>query len=361
MQIPGPNKTLRNFTGLTEVTKRVRPSTRQAKQFHISFLARIFRPTLTLLQPFEGKKVGQINIGFVKVILILWLSSLVLAPAKAGEGKAVVITAKPIGTTDQRNKYFETLLEKILNRKANTRESTRVVQAKVSFSEKRMLHELKAGANLQVVAEVSNPEWDEKLLPVRIPIRKGIHGYRLFLINRQDQPAYRKVTTLSDLKKFATGAGPKWSTLTVMEKAGFRVEAGDTYSTLFNMLKFRRFTSLGRGIDEAFREREKFSKLNSDLVVEESLGLYFPLPTYFYVSPKNPVLAAQIEAGLKAMKSDGSFDRHFFQYHQEDILNARLWERRIFRMPNPYLARKVPPDLVAFWSDLNEESDFGLR
>ena len=38
-------------------------------------------------------------------------------------------------------------------------------------------------------------------LPVRIPIRKGILGYRIFLIRKQVREKFAKITTLDELKQ----------------------------------------------------------------------------------------------------------------------------------------------------------------
>ncbi|MDN3720699.1 hypothetical protein QW131_19215 [Roseibium salinum] len=69
----------------------------------------------------------------------------------------------------------------------------KVVHAQAEYSRDRVLQELITGRNIHVVAEAPKPGWEEKLIPIRIPIRKGIQGYRLFLINQQDQAALAKV------------------------------------------------------------------------------------------------------------------------------------------------------------------------
>jgi hypothetical protein len=294
-----------------------------------------------------------------KIFMVLWLSFSQSALAQAGQALDVVFTAKP--RDENSNFYVETLLEKVLKKGGEANQRIHLVQAKSYLSRKRMLNELVSGKKLQVVAETSSREWEDRLIPIHIPIRKGIHGYRLFLINRQDQAAFSKIKSLDELKNFATGSEIQWSIRKVMETAGFNVITGDTYTTLFDMLKFGRFKSLSRGIDEAFREQEVFSKENTNLVIEENLSLYFPLHTYFYVSPRYPDLAALIENGLKIMIADGSFDRHFAAYYQQDIMSARLWKRRIFKIQNPYLIGEPYSANIATWLDPKLPLVFGYR
>lgn len=275
--------------------------------------------------------------------ICVWLPSAFAAPLPAE-----IITLKPLSYEDNRYRYVEDLLAMALKR---VNVSSEVVQARHRYSRDRLLQELIVGTNIHVIAEAPKPGWEEKLLPIRIPLRKGIQGYRLFLINRQDQAALSRVETLDDLKAFSTGSGAQWSTRRVLEDAGFHVVTSHDYSKLFDMLQLRRFTTFSRGINEVFNEQANFSDQNADLVVEETLCLFIPLPTYFFVSPEYPELARQIEEGLHLMIADGSFDRHFQDYHQVDIDRARLSERKIFSVSNPNLSPDTPLDEPSYWFD----------
>jgi hypothetical protein len=261
---------------------------------------------------------------------------------------AEVITLKPQSNEDERYQYVEVLLSKILEKADVT---SKVVQAKSEFSRDRLLQELIKGDNIHVMAEAPKPGWEDRLLPIRIPIRKGIQGYRLFLINALDQKAIAEVETLEDFMRFPTGSGAQWSTRRVMENAGFQVVTSEDYNTLFTMLKLRRFITFGRGINEVFNEQESFVGQNENLVVDQSLCLFIPLPTYFFVSPAHPELAQQIEIGLERMIEDGSFDEHFLSYHQADIERAKLADRKIFNITNPNLSEHTPLNARSYWFD----------
>jgi hypothetical protein len=261
---------------------------------------------------------------------------------------ADVITLKPHSSEDERYRYVEVLLSKILDR---AEVSSNVVQARIEFSRDRLLQELIKGDNIHVMAEAPKPGWEDKLLPIRIPIRKGIQGYRLFLINALDQKAIAEVETLEDFMRFPTGSGAQWSTRRVMENAGFQVVTSEDYNTLFTMLKLRRFITFGRGINEVFNEQESFVGQNENLVVDQSLCLFIPLPTYFFVSPAHPELAQQIKIGLERMIEDGSFDEHFLSYHEADIERAKLADRKIFNITNPNLSEHTPLSEPSCWFD----------
>lgn len=247
--------------------------------------------------------------------------------------------------------YVETLLEKVLLRTSPFGGASEVGRSAEFFSRARLLEELIVGDNIQIVAEVPKPGWEEKLIPIRIPLRKGIQGYRLFLINRQDQERLSQVRSLEELKAIPTGTGVQWSTYLILRKAGFNVVPGETHARLFDMLKVRRFVTFGRGMNEIFGELERFGPDNPDLAIEQTLVLFVPLPTYFFVSPARPELASRVRQGLEEMLADGSFDAHFLEYHQSDIDRARLKHRKIFTIENPNLSQDPPLNDPALWFD----------
>lgn len=262
--------------------------------------------------------------------------------------KIVVKILKPQSNEDVRYHYAEQLL-KLALAKANV--DAQIVRADQHFSRDRLLQELRRGENVHISAEVPKSNWEEQLLPIRIPLRKGIQGYRLFLINSSDQEALSKVTTLADLLKFPTGLGSQWSITPIFRRAGFDVITSDDYNTLFKMLKLQRFVTFSRGLNEIYKEQETFAQDNSRLVIENELGLFVPLPTYFFVSPEFPELARKIELGLRKMIADGSFDQHFLQYHRDDIDRANLTSRKIFYIENINLSKETPLDVEDYWFD----------
>ena len=67
------------------------------------------------------------------------------------------------------------------------------------------------------------------------------------------------------------------------------------------------------------------------------------------MSPAHPGLAEEIEAGLNQMLEDGSFDRHFEEFHGEDIALADLGARKIFKLDNPNLGPLEPIGQSDLW------------
>lgn len=150
---------------------------------------------------------------------------------------------------------------------------------------------------------------EHDMLPIRIPILKGLLGYRVLIIHAEDQRRFNEVATLEDLKAFSMGQAFDWADTSVLKANGFEVVTSSNYPSLFNMLVARRFDAFPRGIMEPWGELA-VRDLPS-LQVENSLVLVYPMPFYFFVKKDNLVLAKLVELGLEKSLASGSFDRYF--------------------------------------------------
>ncbi len=226
------------------------------------------------------------------------------------------------------------------------------------MSRNRIFRSLKAGEGINVIAEASKENWNEDLIPIKIPIRKGIQGFRLFIIKQENATLLANIKTLSQLVSLKTGSGSQWSTKVAMQQAGFDVVESTLYENLFNMLSKGRFVTFGRGVNEVFQEVSQFHLQYPELMVDEHLLLHIPLVTYYYVSPNQPRLAKRIEVGLKRIIENGQFDQLFYQRHCEFLLKAKLNNRLVFKIDNPYIAETDIISSVGKDFLLNPKDDF---
>jgi hypothetical protein len=218
-----------------------------------------------------------------------------------------------------------------------------------AMSPDRYQKEVQDGVRLNVIWAAVTAELERDALPVRIPIRKGILGYRIFLIRQQDREKFAKITTLDELKQLAVGQGLGWKDVEVFKANGFPVITGDSYEGLFKMLVSGRFDYFSRGINEAPEEYAARKDDLPDLWVEEHLLLYYPWPKYFFVSKNAPLLADRLERGLNMMIKDGSFDEIFRKYHNDSIKAGNLKNRRLFTISNPLLPATAPLGRKELW------------
>ncbi|MEP5625102.1 MAG: hypothetical protein ABJP82_21230, partial [Hyphomicrobiales bacterium] len=158
------------------------------------------------------------------------------------------------------NGYIDELLQTIIERTKGPPIANLRVAERSNFSRDRKLVELISGEKLKFDAVGTKPSWEENLITIRIPLRKGLQGYRLFFINKQDQSAFENTNTFEDFQIFPTGSGAQWSTTPLLEASGFNVVKGGSKSELMKMLSARRFVTFGRGIDEIYFEYDKNTK-----------------------------------------------------------------------------------------------------
>ncbi|MCW3172301.1 hypothetical protein [Shewanella subflava] len=264
----------------------------------------------------------------------------------------------PESTKDARNQYAQELLQLVIDATQTDFGDATLTVADISMSRNRELKALEKGEMINIVAEASNVEWNNTLLPIYIPIRKGIQGFRLFIINQDNVPKLDSVKTLKQLMSLSTGSGSQWTTKVAMQQAGFEVVESVHYENLFNMLSKGRFVTFGRGVNEAYGEVGANQSFYPQLVVDKNLVLHIPLAIYFYVSPNTPRLADRIKVGLQRIIDNGQFDPFFYRYHCEYLLQSKLNQRLLFKINNPLVSEQQMTSIVGVDFLLNPKSDF---
>ena len=282
------------------------------------------------------------------MLLILVLLATTAPWTEATAGCSEVTINAPFSELDSRYEYPRELLELVMAATAVSDSPCTVKTSPVVMLRERSLHELIDGSIIQVMAEATQASWEQQLLTVRIPIRKGLQGYRLLLIRSSDQGRIAELN-VDQLKRLPSGGGHDWTTTPLMRQAGFNMVTGSDYNSLFRMLDRSRIDTFARGVNEVFHEQQSFSKVYPGLTVDSHWLLYIPLPTYFFVTPHRPDLAERIERGLRQLIQDGRFDQLFMRYFGDDIRQARLDQRRLIRIDNPNLSPLTPFNDTRLW------------
>jgi len=270
------------------------------------------------------------------------------------QAEDLFIVDPPLSDTDKRNEYTDLLLLEILNKTVPKYGPYKLEHAASYMERDRLLTEMIRGKIVNVTAQATRASWESRLIPIRIPVDKGILSYRIFIIKKKDQPLFTKIKTLDELKKMKVGVGTFWSTYPVFVANKFNVVTGENYDGMFDMLIAGRFDCFPRGVNEAFIEYDDRKNIYPDLAIENSILIYTPLPKYFFVSPKKPALAKRLKEGLEMMIRDGSFDRIFYSHHKAWLERANFRSRKYFYLPNPYLSKETPLDKKEYWFDLSK-------
>lgn len=276
-------------------------------------------------------------------------------------GVLLIIPFKVLGVTnvvypsfqsdnDSRFSDLIELLQLSLDKTKKEYGAATIKQASDRFNEKRAQSLIKSGV-LDVIWYSSNSKIEEELYPIRIPLRKGLMGFRIFLINKENQKKFSSLKTLAEFKKLSVGQGADWGDVGVFRANKIEVFEGSTYEGLFQMVVNNRFDYFSRGVNEAIPEWNSRKKNLPKLGVEKDVLLFYPWPYYFFVSKKNKSLGIRIKMGLEKAIQDGSFNKIFYKYHLSTIQKSDLKNRKMFKIPNPLLPKETPLSRKELWLD----------
>lgn len=221
------------------------------------------------------------------------------------------------------------------------RDQTKITQARISEEVKNN--------NLDVMWVSTSAEKESQFLPVRIPLLKGLLGYRIMLIRAGDQPRFDTIRTLKDLQTLKLGQGRTWADTPILKANNIEVITANKSPNLFSMLDGGRFDAFPRGASEPFAEIQKYSELN--LAIEKNLVLAYKMPFYIFVNKDNHRLARDIEKGLNLAIADGSFDDIFYRNPTviDALKKANLDKRRLIKLTNPTLPPNTPVYRDELW------------
>lgn len=193
----------------------------------------------------------------------------------------------------------------------------------------------------------TNTHIEKLLLPIRIPLFKGLIGWRLLFIHQSMTNKFKKITSLQELKKLRALQGLDWPDTAVLRDNGFKVDTSRNVDSLFRMLKHGRGDYFPRGVVEIWQELQDFP--NMELVVEEQLVIQYPAAYYFFVAKDNLRLKERLEKGLNIAILDGSFDKLFMKHFGDIIQRSNLSSRNILSIENPNIPPKTPLSRPELW------------
>jgi hypothetical protein len=279
-----------------------------------------------------------------------WLIAIGMALSWVGQGVAAETAIRyfPVGSIYE---FRWKLLEIVLAHTEVEDGAFRLVPYAEDVTQNRGVLLLQSGA-IDVIALGANAEREEKLLPVRIDILRGLVGFRLLVIRSADQPTIAQMDDASLRSKLTFGLNSQWADLPIMKANGYAVVTSSSYENLFGMLAASRFDAFPRGLNEAQREIDEHKKDFPQLCIEKTKALYFNFPIYFWVKKDNFALANRIERGLKLSLADGSFHKLFIRYHEIEIDTLKKENRHIINLNNTTLSKDdMPPDTSWWWPE----------
>lgn len=215
------------------------------------------------------------------------------------------------------------------------------------------MHALQEGELINVSVAMTSKDWEDKAIPIRIPVRRGIFKYRLLLVHKDNLVSFQNITNAKQLKELSVGLELGWTIRSILKTLDFNIVEVDSYDLIFEMLHNKAFDYTIRGVHEAHQEIRLRKRFFDDLAIEPNILLHMPAPSYFFVSPKYPQIAERLEYGLEEMVKSGELKRLFEQAFSKYIGGLDFKNRVIIDVENPLLPESTPLDREELWFDFN--------
>ena len=251
----------------------------------------------------------------------------------------------PESEGDLRYTYPIRLLELVIKKSDRKYE---LAPAKVVMQQKRALREIELGSpDLQIIWSMTSKAREQQLLAIRIPIDKGLLGWRLPLVMGQRADQFKNVKSVPDLVNFDAGQEAYWPDTEILRYNGLKVVEINYYDSTFKMLANNRFHYFPRSVLEITNEAKVHEA--DGIVIDRYIAIHYPAASYFFVNKNNTALAEALRTGLERAIKDGSFDALFNEYHSPSMLAALLRGRTIIELKNPLLPEQTPLDRKELW------------
>ncbi|MDX1297769.1 MAG: hypothetical protein R3260_05940 [Pseudomonas sp.] len=216
-----------------------------------------------------------------------------------------------------------------------------------SMEQERALASLEHNDRLDVAWSMTTLDREQRLLPVRIPLDKGLFGWRIALLPSSRAELLKDVRSLDDLRQFSAGQGHDWPDSEILRSHSLPVITSSSYGSLFRMLQAQRFDYFPRAAIEIWGELEH--PRGKQLVADQHVLLHYPTAMYFFFSRKRPELAETVRRGMERAIADGSFERLFQQHFAARLKRAQFAQRQVIELHNPLLPSATPLQRRELW------------
>lgn len=286
---------------------------------------------------------GRCVTGFRRCLLLICLLIFSVGPMRV-VAVPVVTYPRPESDSDSRASYPVALLAACA---AKSKNGFVIKPSEFHAQQGRNIRQLALGNGLDVLWAVTTEEREQQLLPIRIPIDRGLIGWRLLLIRNDEADLFRAVSTREQLAKLRAGQGHDWPDLDVLRANHFTLSSSTTYEGLFHMLSRGHIQYFPRSVSEIWAEADKHRE--QGIGVEKTLAIHYPEALYFFVNKSNAALASALTSCLNAMTQDGSLQTLLLTFYGDSLQKAQFDRRTIIKLNNPLLPTNTPAPQSNYW------------
>ncbi|KMT66894.1 hypothetical protein [Catenovulum maritimum] len=279
-------------------------------------------------------------------IIIIVLSLYTFSQSLLAKDIAIVNISRD--KTDDRFKYNYQVLDTALKITQPDFGEYELKLAEQYIPKQRLIPIISKGKVVNATIAVTNVEWEDNTIAIKIPVRRGILNYRVIMTNKQSLGSFKNISHIDQLKQLRVCLDRQSSTWQTFNHLGFNLVNAYNDRSLFTMLNKNRCDYIPRGVHEVFLELENYKSL-TNLVLEPSLLLYIPAPFYIFVSPNTPKLAERFKVGMERMASQGILTALVEDSEGEYIKRVKQTSRSVLKVGNPLLPDGAPFNRAELW------------
>lgn len=297
------------------------------------------------MNPFISKRVTMPYFFSQKIRVLMSCVLLGLFLLSSYANALEINIPRPESKLDSRSNYQIELLQLALD-KAGVKASIKPAKEFLSQSDVVKVISQNTG-QITVAWFMTTQEREEAMLPIRIPIDKGLIGWRIAIVKAELFDRFRNVHNVADLKKLTAVQERGWPDVAILRANGLRVQETDHYEDNFLKVSQLKNHYLPRSLIEYRNELDDHRELG--LIEEPHMVIRYPAASYFFLPKSQTALADKIRNGLEMALLDGSFDRLFYAHHSKYIESAGLQRRNIVELKNPFLSKQTPLSRKKLW------------
>lgn len=287
----------------------------------------------------------------IKIVLIVWVN----ACCSLSHAETVKIMGSRTISAPEKD-YFIALTMLVLSKTEHSYPDSSIKIVNIKKLTQGRLFRLIDDESIDIVWSGTNKRREKLYLPIRIPLMKGMLGYRVLLANKDNREKLESISSESELKALTACQGMHWPDSDILEGNGFLVHRVAHHEAMFEMVEKKRCDYFPRAIFEGAGDSEEFRHKYPNIVQIKHILLQYPLPVYYFVNKKNKSLAKRLYDGLFMAIQDGSL-LALMKSHEntKSIFPINKWKNtKIFKLSNLTLPLKTPLNDKKLWVVLGE-------
>lgn len=187
----------------------------------------------------------------------------------------------------------------------------------------------------------------DNVIQIDYPVFEGMLGLRSLIVARERNDQFRQIRSTEDLLRFSAGQGSSWTDIDVLKANNISIVEAQLFDGLFPMLSKHRYDYLPLSILEAQTALQTKGIKYNNLMINEDIYLFYPMPFYLYINANKPELAERLRKGLEIAQKDGSIQRLFRQhfYYVKPILGNEA--KKLIVLQNPFMSAEENNNVLA--------------